>query len=187
MSEPDTRSLAKELNAVVERYPDGRSAIILALRLAQDAYGWLSPEALEEVAAALETTPAFAQSVASFYDMFHLEPVGNHLIEVCTNVACALNGAGEVLREFERQLSIHAPGTTADGRITLRHVECLGGCGGAPTVAVNHRFREKFETSQVKPLLTELAATGDGWQVEDRRETARPGVGNRSRGAGGAE
>lgn len=159
--------LIDRILAVVERYPNKKSAIIPALHLAQESYGWLPEEAFEVVAEALETTPAFAQSVASFYDMFHLEPMGKHLIEVCTNVACGLCGAGEVLKEFQEQLGIHPGETTDDGTFTLRTVECLGGCGTAPTVAVNHRFREYFETSQVKPLLTELKATPTGWTKEE--------------------
>lgn len=167
MSEQVAPTLVERIEEVAARYPNRRSAILPALHLAQEHYGWLPPEAFEAVAEALETTPAFCQSVASFYDMFHLRPVGKHMIEVCTNVACALNGAGEVLKEFQEQLGI-APGqTTDDGMYTLRTVECLGGCGTAPTVAVNHRFREFFERSQVKPLLTELKATPDGWAKEE--------------------
>ena len=167
MSESATTTLVERIEEVAARYPNRRSAIIPALHLAQEHFGWLPPEAFEAVAEALETTPAFCQSVASFYDMFHLRPVGKHLIEVCTNVACALNGGGDVLKEFQQQLGI-APGeTTEDGMYTLRTVECLGGCGTAPTVAVNHRYREFFERSQVKPLLTELKATPDGWAKEE--------------------
>ena len=157
------QGLIERIETVAERYPNRKSAIIPALHLAQEHYGWLPPEAFEAVAEALETTPAFAQSVASFYDMFHLQPMGRHLIEVCTNVACALNGAGSVLGELEEQLGCKAGETSADGQITLRTVECLGGCGTAPTVAVNHRYREFFEPSQVRPLLTELRATPEGF------------------------
>lgn len=163
MTENATNALVERIEEVAKRYPNSRSAIIPALHLAQEHFGWLPPEAFEAVAEALETTPAFAQSVASFYDMFHLEPVGKHLIEVCTNVACALNGAGGVVEEFEQQLGIHSGESTTDGQYTLRTVECLGGCGTAPTVAVNHRYREFFERSQVKPLLQELKATPVGW------------------------
>lgn len=163
MTNQGTSALIERIEAVAGRYPNQKSAIIPALHLAQEHFGWLPPEAFEAVAEALDTTPAFAQSVASFYDMFHLQPVGKHLIEVCTNVACALNGAGAVLDEFEQQLGVHAGESTADGQYTLRTVECLGGCGTAPTVAVNHRYREFFERSQVKPLLQELKATPAGW------------------------
>jgi len=158
-----TTTLIERIEEVAARYPQRKSAIIPALHLAQEQFGWLPPEAFEAVAEALETTPAFCQSVASFYDMFHLQPMGRHLVQVCTNVACALNGAGGVLEEFEEQLGCSAGGMSTDGTITLQAVECLGGCGTAPTVAVNHRFREFFERSQVKPLLTELKATPGGY------------------------
>src|SRR5690606_2366445 len=129
MTQQGTDALIERIEAVAERYPNSKSAIIPALHLAQEHFGWLPPEAFEAVAEALDTTPAFAQSVASFYDMFHLQPVGKHLIEVCTNVACALNGAGGVLEEFEQQLGCAAGTSTEDGQYTLRTVECLGACG----------------------------------------------------------
>lgn len=164
MTDNATIDLVERIENMAVRYPDTRSAIIPALHLAQEHYGWLSKEAFEVVAEALETTPAFTQSVASFYDMFHLEPVGKHIIEVCTNVACALNGANAVVEEFERQLEMHAGETTPDQQYTLRTVECMGACGGAPLVAVNNRYRESFEPSQVKPLIAELKATPIGFQ-----------------------
>ncbi len=89
-------TLATEIQDVAARYPDRRSAMLPALRMAQERYGWLSPEALAEVADALDYTTAYCLSVASFYDMFHLEPVGQHEVEVCTNLSCALVGAQEV-------------------------------------------------------------------------------------------
>ena len=88
-------ALADQIQAVAARYPDRRSAMLPALRMAQERYGWLSLDALAEVADALEYTPAYCRAVASFYDMFHLSPVGEHEIEVCTNLSCALVGAQE--------------------------------------------------------------------------------------------
>ncbi len=90
-------TLAEEIERLAARYPERRSAILPALRLAQERYGWLPPEALLEVGEALGLTPAYCLSVASFYDMLHLQPVGRHLIEVCTNICCGLKGAEEVL------------------------------------------------------------------------------------------
>jgi NADH-quinone oxidoreductase subunit E len=120
--------------------PDSQSAVLPALRLAQEEFGWLSPDALREVADALEVTPAFCKSVASFYDMFHLAPVGEHLVEVCTNVSCALYGAQQVLEAFEAELDCRAGETSPDGKVTLRTIECLGGCGWGTVVAVDHRY-----------------------------------------------
>ncbi len=127
-------SLYDTIQEVAAQYPDKRSAVLPALRLAQEQYGWLPSEAFREVADALGYTPAYCKAVASFYDMFHLEPVGRTVVEVCTNVSCALVGAQQVLEAFESELGIKAGDTTADGAFTLRTVECAGGCGWAPVV-----------------------------------------------------
>src|ERR687894_585775 len=115
MSRRAQRPLYDEIQELRALYPVSRSATLPALRLAQERYGWLSPEAFREVAEALEETPAYCMAVASFYDMFHLEPVGRHLVEVCTNISCALVGAQQVLEAFERELGVHAGETTEDG------------------------------------------------------------------------
>src|SRR3977135_4623450 len=130
-----------EVQEIRAQYPEARSAILPALRLAQERHeGWLPREAFEEVADALDLTPAYCMSVASFYDMYHLEPVGKHVVEVCTNVSCALVGAQATLEAFERELGIRPGETTADGEVTLRTVECYGGCGWGPGVAVDQRY-----------------------------------------------
>jgi NADH-quinone oxidoreductase subunit E len=151
------RSLYDEIQEVVAVYPPGsRSATLPALRLAQNRYGWLSPDAFREVAEALGETPAYCEAVASFYDMFHLAPVGRHLIEVCTNVSCALVGAQQVLEAFESELGVHPGGTTDDGGFTLRTVECAGGCGWGTVVAVDHRYREPVRVEDVPGIVEEL-------------------------------
>ena len=145
-----------EIREVAARYPESKSAILPALRLAQERYGWLSREAFEQVADALDLTPAYCMSVASFYDMFHLEPVGAHMVEVCTNVCCGLVNAQAVLEAFQSELGI-APGeTTADGSVTLRAVECLGGCSTPTIVAVDHRFRQSVTPVDVPEIVAEL-------------------------------
>ena len=126
------------------------------LRLAQEEHGWLSPEALREVADALDVTPAYCKAVASFYDMFHLEPVGEHLVEVCTNISCALVGAQQVLEAFEQELGIKAGGTTDDGAVTLRALECAGGCGWGTVVAIDHRYREPVKPEDVPAIVEEV-------------------------------
>ncbi|HEX2293098.1 MAG TPA: NAD(P)H-dependent oxidoreductase subunit E [Gaiellaceae bacterium] len=148
------RQRVEELKAL---YPDPQSAVMGALHLAQKRHGgWLPPEALEEVADAMELTPAYVQSVASFYDMYHLEPVGRHSIEVCTNLSCALVGAQAVVDAFAEELGI-APGeTTEDGAITFRLVECAGGCGYAPVVVVDQRYRERLGPDQVPAIVEEI-------------------------------
>jgi NADH-quinone oxidoreductase subunit E len=127
-----------------------------ALHLAQEHYGWLPPEAFREVADALDLTPAYCQAVASFYDMYRLAPVGEHVIEVCTNVSCALNGAQQVLEAFEEELGVEAGSTSEDGKWTLRTLECAGGCGWATVVAVNHRYRERVTATDVPGIVEEL-------------------------------
>jgi NADH-quinone oxidoreductase subunit E len=149
-------SFYDEVQKVAVRYPQRRSAIMPALRLAQERYGWLSPEALREVADALDLTPAYCTAVASFYDMYHLEPVGRHLVEVCTNVSCALVGAQQVLESFEEELGIHAGETTEDGEVTLRTIECAGGCGWGTVVIVDNRYREPVRPDDVPAIVEEV-------------------------------
>jgi NADH:ubiquinone oxidoreductase subunit E len=127
------------------------------LRLAQERHGgWLPPQAFVEVGEALDLTPGYCQGVASFYDMFHLRPVGRHLVEVCTNICCGLRGAQAVLDAFEAELGI-APGeTTADGEFTLRAVECIGGCGWPTVVAVDDYHRLNVSAGDVAAIVEEL-------------------------------
>ena len=150
-----------EVQEMRARYPEGsRSAVLPALRLAQERHGWLSRQAIEETADALELTPAYCYSIASFYDMLHLEPVGRHTIDVCTNLPCALCGAQEVVEAFESQLGIRAGETTPDGEITLRAVECLGGCSTPTIVAVDHRYRQSVKPDDVPAIVQELRNGG---------------------------
>jgi len=146
-----------ELRALGERYPDSRTAVLPALRLVQEQNGgWLTTESFEQVGEALGLTPAYCQAVASFYDMFHLAPVGRHSVEVCTNLSCALVGAQQVVDAFESALGV-APGeTTEDGEVTLRTVECLGGCGYATVVAVDHRYHQHVKPDDVPEIVKEL-------------------------------
>ena len=140
-------------------YPAGtRSAVIPALRLAQDEYGWLSPAAIREVADGLGLTPAYCHSVASFYDQFQLEPVGEHRVEVCTNVSCALYGAQQVLEAFEDELGCRAGETSEDGTVTLSTIECLGGCGWGTIVAVDGRYLHRVKPEQAPRIVKELRA-----------------------------
>jgi NADH-quinone oxidoreductase subunit E len=152
------RPLYDEIQELLALYPQSRSAVLPALRLAQERHGWLSPAALSEVADGLGETPAYCQAVASFYDMFHLAPIGRHLVEVCTNISCALVGAQGVLEAFQEELGI-APGETSDdGDVTLRTIECAGGCGWGTVVAVDHRYREPVRPEDVPAIVEELRA-----------------------------
>jgi NADH-quinone oxidoreductase subunit E len=146
-------AFAEEVRDLAARFPDTRSATIPALRLAQERHGWLPPKAFEEVADALGLTPAYCHAVASFYDMFHLAPVGEHLVEVCTNLSCALSGAQQVVDAFEAELGVPPGETTGDGEVTFRTVECLGGCGYATVVAIDNRYREDVSADDVPSIV----------------------------------
>jgi NADH-quinone oxidoreductase E subunit len=146
-------TFADEVREIATRFPDPRSATIPALRLAQERHGWLPPEAFREVADALGLTPAYCHAVASFYDMFHLAPVGEHLVEVCTNLSCALSGAQRVVEAFESELGVRAGETTDDGEVTFRTVECLGGCGYATVVVLDNRYREHVKPEDVPAIV----------------------------------
>jgi NADH-quinone oxidoreductase subunit E len=145
-----------EVQRLKERYPDWRSAMLPALQLAQEKHGYLSPDALRECADALGTTPAVCESVASFYDMLHLAPIGRHMVEVCTNVSCALVGAQQVVEAFEEELGVRPGETTEDGAVTLRTMECAGGCGWGTVVVVDHRYHEPVKPEDVPGIVGEL-------------------------------
>jgi NADH-quinone oxidoreductase E subunit len=136
--------------------PDSESAVLPALRLAQAEHGWLSPDVIREVADALETTPAYVKSIASFYDQFHLAPIGEHLVEVCTNVSCAVVGAQQVVEAFEQELGCRAGETSRDGKVTLRTIECLGGCGWGTVVSIDHHYRTHVRADDVASIVEEL-------------------------------
>jgi NADH-quinone oxidoreductase subunit E len=157
----DQRPLYDRIQDVIALYPQRKSAVIPALRLAQDEYGWLSEQAFDEVADAIGYTPAFCKSVASFYDMFRLTPAGRYEICLCTNVSCALVGAADTLRAFEQELGIHNGETTEDGLFSLKTVECYGGCGWGPVVSVNERYHEPFPADQVPELIAQLRAEAE--------------------------
>ena len=153
MTVAEFRARVQEIAA---QYPDPKSAVLPALRLAQERDGYLTREGFRDVADALDLTPAYCEGVASFYDMFHLEPVGQQLVEVCTNISCALVGAQQVLEAFESELGVRAGETTEDGEVTLRTVECAGGCGWGTVVAVDHRYRERLTAQDVPAIVEEL-------------------------------
>jgi NADH-quinone oxidoreductase subunit E len=152
-------SFQRQVDNVAAEYPESRSAVMPALRLAQERHGgWLPPEAFVEVADALDLTPAYVKGVATFYDMFHLEPVGRRLVEVCTNICCGLRGAQDVLQAFERELGVGPGETTEDREFTLRAVECIGGCGWPTVVAIDNVHRLNVSAEDVPSIVEELRA-----------------------------
>jgi NADH-quinone oxidoreductase subunit E len=133
----DVRIRAEELVAL---YPEARSALIPLCHLAQEQDGWLVPEAVSEIAELCGVTAAEVRGTATFYDMLHTEPVGTYAVAVCTNIACLLGGALELLEHAESTLGVRAGGTTPDGVFTLHEAECLADCDKTPCVQVNHRY-----------------------------------------------
>ena len=145
---PDNVTRAKRL---IELYPERRSALIPLCHLAQEQDGWLTEEAMEDIAHLVGVTAAEVRGTATFYDMLHTEPVGRYLVAVCTNIACLLDGATELLEHAEATLGVPAGGTTADGMFTLEEAECVADCDRTPCVQVNHRYvggqtNESFDT-----------------------------------------
>ncbi len=148
-------ALFDEIQVMRATYPESRSAVMPALQLAQERNGgWLSEQVFRDVADALDLTPAYCLSIASFYDMFRLDPVGEHVIEVCTNISCGLNGAQQVVEAFESELGVAAGEGNAE--FTLRTVECLGGCGWATIVAIDNRHRLHVQADDVPSIVAEL-------------------------------
>jgi NADH-quinone oxidoreductase E subunit len=124
--------------------------------MAQEQDGWLPAEAIDEIAALVGLTPAEVEGTASFYEMLHTEPVGKYLVSVCTNIACMLRGAYELLDHAEEHLAVRAGATTADGMFTLEDAECLADCGRAPCLQVNHRFFGDVTNESFDKLVADL-------------------------------
>ena len=122
------RALAQEIRRAMKRYPRERSAAIPALWAVQRRYGWCSPEGIEQAAAVMGVTPGYLESVASFYDLFHLEPQGEHQILVCTNISCWLRGADSLLDSFAKAAGTEPGGSSEDGKLFVRGFECIGAC-----------------------------------------------------------
>jgi len=152
---PETVDEARRLIAL---YPEPRSALIPLCHLAQEQDGWLTPEAMVDIGALVGVTPTEVLGTASFYDMLHTDPVGTHVVAVCTNIACLLGGAAELLEHAESSLGVNAGGTTADGAITLEEAECLADCDRPPCVQVNHRFVGAQTPDSFDALMAELRA-----------------------------
>jgi NADH-quinone oxidoreductase subunit E len=142
---------------LIALYPHKRSALIPALHILQEQDGYLSPEGIEQVAELIDLTPAEVRGTASFYEMFHLKPVGRYLVAVCTNIACMLAGAYELLEHMELRLGVSLGGTSADGLFTLEDTECLALCGNAPCLVVNWRYFGDVTPDRWDALSADLA------------------------------
>ncbi len=154
---PELRAKAE---ALVALYPQRRSALIPMCHLAQGQDGYLTEEAMVEVAELCGVTPAEVRGTATFYDMLHTDPVGKYVVGICTNIACMLNGADELLEHAKGRLGCAVGSTTSDGTFTLEETECLADCDVAPCVQVNHRFVRTTTPEALDALLDELQNGG---------------------------
>ncbi|MGA3361026.1 MAG: NAD(P)H-dependent oxidoreductase subunit E [Solirubrobacteraceae bacterium] len=143
--------LRREIEAAMALYPDRHSAALPALAAAQRMHGWCSPEAIEQVACVMRVTPAYLSSVATFYDMFELAPVGRHSVYVCTNISCSLRGADELYAALE-------DAAADDPQINLRSFECLGACDIAPMVSVDQTYYGPLQLADAQRLVDDLQA-----------------------------
>jgi NADH-quinone oxidoreductase subunit E len=134
--------------AIVARYPRAKSAILPLAHLAQDQDGWLSPEAMSEIAALTGVTPADVFGTCSFYTMFKRRPCGDLLVSVCTNVTCLVTGGPELLEHLEERYA-------RDDDVTVEEVECLAACGGAPAMQVNYEFHERLTPQAAEKIVDE--------------------------------
>jgi NADH:ubiquinone oxidoreductase subunit E len=162
--ELDEVDVPGELRTTIEHhmslYPERRSAVLPALRAAQDLHGWLSETAILQVAAVMRVTPAYLESVASFYDMLELEPVGRHSIYVCTNLACQLRGAHDVVEAFSAATGAPVNGSSPDQEFHLRAFECLGACDTAPMASIDGHYRGPLTRDDAATLAEHLRAGG---------------------------
>jgi NADH-quinone oxidoreductase subunit E len=143
---------------IIGRYPRRKSALIPLLHLAQEQDGHVTEDAMEHIAEMVGVTPAEVLGTASFYEMFKREPVGDYLLNVCTNISCMLAGGEELLAHLERRLNIRAGSTTTDGKFTLEDVECIAACTEAPCLQVNYRYFHRITNAQADELIDDLRA-----------------------------
>ncbi len=149
----------KEIDQWVAKYPPDQkqSAVMAALQIVQDAnQGWLTTELMDAVADYLSMEPISVYEVATFYSMYELKPVGRHKVSVCTNISCMLCGSDDVVAHLQKRLGIGLGRTTDDGRITLKEVECLGACGGAPMMQVGKSYYENLTPEKIDSILDNL-------------------------------
>jgi NADH-quinone oxidoreductase subunit E len=143
--------LREHIELLMGRYPDRRSASIPALWAVQRRYGWCKPEGIRQAAAVMRVTPAYLESVASFYDLLHTEPVGAHKVSVCTNISCWMRGGDELLDAFRAAAE-------ADEDVFVTGFECLGACDIAPMASIDERYFGPLESSEAATAIGQLAA-----------------------------
>ncbi|MGH7542056.1 MAG: NADH-quinone oxidoreductase subunit NuoE [Gemmatimonadota bacterium] len=159
----DTPEGRERLASTLSRYPVKRAALLPLLGFVQEKKGWVSPADMVEVAAALDLTPAYVRSVATFYTMYNKHPVGRYLVQVCTNISCHLNRAEEVLRRFLEETGTREGEISDDGLFTVIEAECLGACGFATVAQINDEYWEEITPERVPEVVAGLRArAGNG-------------------------
>ena len=143
---------------IIARYPVKKSALIPLLHLAQEQDGYVTDDAMKHIAELVDVTPAEVLGTCSFYEMFKREPVGDYVVNVCTNISCMLLGGEELLHHLEHRLGIKAGSTTPDGKFTLEDVECIAACTEAPCLQVNYRYFHRVSSEAVDVLIDDLRA-----------------------------
>jgi NADH-quinone oxidoreductase subunit E len=160
----DLRELIEEL---ISRYPDRHSASIPALWAVQGRYGWCSPEGIRQAAAVMRVTPAYLESVASFYDLLHTDPVGRHRVLVCTNISCWMRGGDELLDAFceaagcDRDEAGHGGSSSEDGELFVTGFECLGACDIAPMASIDGRYFGPLGGGDANDAVQQLLGDSD--------------------------
>jgi len=147
---------------IIARYPEGKqkSALLPLLHLVQEQWGWVSTEAMDYVAELLSIQPIEVYEVATFYTMFHLEPVGKHVIEYCRTGPCCLMGGEKVYDHLKKRLGIETGETTPDGLFTLKEVECLAACGWGPVFQIREKYYMNLTPEKVDEIIDELSKQG---------------------------
>jgi len=147
-------NVLEEIRELPAKYPQHRSAVMPALDLAQEELGHLTPEAMSEVAAVLQLDPGYVEGVATFYTLFHLQPVGKHRFYVCTNLSCMLRGADEVMAHLRKAIGVSEPGEVSkDGLFSYEAVECLGACEYAPMCRLDHLYHYDLTPQKIDALV----------------------------------
>jgi NADH-quinone oxidoreductase subunit E len=176
------RALAQEIRRAMKRYPRKRSASIPALWAVQRRYGWCTPEGIEQAAAVMQVTPGYLESVASFYDLFRLEPEGEHQVLVCTNISCWLRGADRLLERFCEAAGMDGPGSSEDGKLFVRGFECLGACDIAPMASIDERYYGPLTEEDAEAAVEQLRKRGT--QVLPEKRLQERGAAGGKRGSG---
>jgi NADH-quinone oxidoreductase subunit E len=146
----------EKFNALLTRYPDKSSLMLPSLWMVQYQEGWISLDAMQYIAKKLECSPMDVYSVASFYTMFNLQPIGTYHLQLCKTLSCMLAGSKTLQEHLQNRLGIKAGQTSADGKFTLSLVECLGSCGTSPCMRLNDDYIENLTIEKLDALLEEL-------------------------------